>query len=82
MPRHRSDHSFLAGANRSLEDNLTRNESTIFTSYGLIGSILVFGGAGLLLDHFMGTSPWLLLMGLAIGLVAGFAGLYRLMHKS
>ena len=81
MPRMRSDRDFLAGANRSMEDNLTRDEPAIFTSYGLIGSILFFGGAGLLLDHLMGTSPWLLLAGVAIGCVAGFLGLYRLLHR-
>ncbi len=30
----------MADANESMERNLTRNESTIFASYGLVGAIL------------------------------------------
>ena len=64
-----------ARAVESLQNNLQRAEPTILVSYGLIGAILFLGGAGYLADRWLGTSPWLLLSGLVVSLVAG---LYRL----
>jgi ATP synthase protein I len=34
-------------------------------------------GAGYYLDHWLGTSPWLLLLGLGFGIAAGFVLLFR-----
>jgi ATP synthase protein I len=76
-----SGNRFLARANESMQRNLTRNESTILASYRLIGAILFLGGAGYMLDRWMGTAPWLLLSGLAIGITVGFFGLYRLVRR-
>jgi F0F1-type ATP synthase assembly protein I len=64
-------------ANRALQDNLDRNESRIFASYGLIGAILLLGGVGFALDRWAGTSPWFLLIGLAGGIACGFLQLVR-----
>jgi F0F1-type ATP synthase assembly protein I len=77
MPKDR----FLAGANESLERNLNRNETTIFASYRLIGAILFFGGAGYLLDRSLETGPWLLLVGLLIGVSVGLVGIARLIRR-
>jgi F0F1-type ATP synthase assembly protein I len=67
----------IAGANESMENNLTRNESSIFASYGLVGAILLFGTAGYLFDVWLNSGPWLLVCGLMTGLAFGFAGLAR-----
>ena len=67
----------LAGANESMENNLTRNESSIFASYGLVGAILLFGTFGYLLDRWLDSGPWLLVCGLLTGLAFGFIGLIR-----
>lgn len=67
----------MADANESMERNLTRNESTIFASYGLVGAILLFAAAGYLLDDWLDSSPWLLLGGLLTGMAVGFVGLVR-----
>lgn len=72
----------LAGANESMQENLTRSEPTILASYGLIGAILFFGGAGYVLDRWMGSAPWLLLTGFGVGLIVGFVRLYRRARRS
>lgn len=40
--------------------------------YTMSGAILLLGGLGYALDEWWGTSPWLLLGGLLLGLVVGF----------
>ena len=69
--------STSAGANRALQDNLDRNEPRIVASYGLIGAILLLGGVGFAIDRWAGTSPWVLLIGLAAGILLGFVQLQR-----
>ena len=71
----------MADANESMERNRTRNESTIFASYGLVGAILLFGAAGYLLDRWLDTSPWLLFVGLLTALATGFFGLLRAVRR-
>lgn len=41
------------------------------------GAILIFLFAGRWLDEKLGTEPWLLLLGVLVGAVAGFISLYR-----
>jgi ATP synthase protein I len=41
------------------------------------GAILVFLFVGRWLDSKLGTEPWLLLIGVMVGAVAGFVSLYR-----
>jgi F0F1-type ATP synthase assembly protein I len=73
MNRHLPDHgSPSAEANRALQENLDRNQTGIFASYALIGAIVLFGGAGFLIDRWAGTSPWFLLLGLGAGMLIGF----------
>lgn len=81
MPSSSSGDRFLGGANQSMGDNLSRNERTVFTSYRLVGALLLFGGAGWLLDRSMDTAPWLLLTGILVGILVGFVGLYRLVRR-
>ena len=71
----------IADANESMERNLIRNESTIFASYGLVGGILLFGAAGYLLDRWLDTSPWLLLIGALTAIAIGFFGLLRAVRR-
>lgn len=41
-------------------------------SYSLIGAIMLMGGIGYAVDHWRGSSPWGLLIGLVLGLIVGF----------
>ena len=50
-------------------------------SYTLIGSILLLGGIGYLVDQWRGTSPWLVLAGLLLGIVVGFYELSKAVWK-
>jgi F0F1-type ATP synthase assembly protein I len=75
------DRRYLARSIRALQGNLDRGEPAIFASYGLIGAILLLGGAGYLLDRWLDTSPWFLLAGLLAGLVVGFYGLVRVLWQ-
>jgi F0F1-type ATP synthase assembly protein I len=56
-------------------------EETMAVSYGIIGGIVLFGTAGYLLDAWLRTSPWLLILGLVVGVAAGLFGLSRLIRE-
>jgi ATP synthase protein I len=47
--------------------------------FTLAGPIIITALAGILLDHWLGTAPWLLLILLALGFVAGLRELNRRM---
>jgi len=55
-----------------------------FSSLGieLIISVLIGAGAGYLLDRWLGTKPWLMVVGFAFGAIAGFRDAYRLIVKA
>lgn len=46
----------------------------IATVIGLVG--------GYYADRWLGTSPWLLLLGLALGIAAGFVNLFRSVNRA
>jgi F0F1-type ATP synthase assembly protein I len=62
----------LARAARSLQDNASRSGPIAAASYTLVGGIVLLGGLGYYLDGRWGTAPWLLITGLALGIVVGF----------
>jgi ATP synthase protein I len=39
-------------------------------------------GGGYYADRLLGTSPWLLLLGLALGIAAGFVNLFRSVNRA
>lgn len=55
-----------------LQRNLERAGPAAAASYSLIGAILLFGALGYGVDRWLGTAPWGLAGGLALGLVTGF----------
>jgi F0F1-type ATP synthase assembly protein I len=81
MPKRQVSNRFIAGANKSMEEILTRNERSIFASYRLVGAILLFGAAGYLLDSWLMTTPGLLVLGLLTGVTVGFLGLFRVVRR-
>jgi hypothetical protein len=56
----------------SMQSNLNRGGPAIVASYGLIGAIMLLGGAGWAADRYLGTGPWCLLTGLITGVGIGF----------
>lgn len=47
----------------------------------LFASVASLTGAGWLLDRWLGTKPWLLVVGIVLGAVAGFYQFFRLSSK-
>ena len=74
--------SFLARSLQHLQDNFRRAGPAATASYTLIGSIILLGGGGALLDRWQDSAPWGLLVGLLLGLVVGFYELAKTVWKS
>ena len=47
----------------------------------LVLSTLIGGGIGYALDRWLGTSPWLLIVFLCLGMVAGFVEMLRMISR-
>lgn len=45
----------------------------------LVATLIVGGGIGLLLDRWLGTTPWLMLVFFILGAAAGMLNIYRVM---
>lgn len=56
----------------ALNETVQKGGPAAAASYALIGAILLFGAVGYGLDEWLGTSPWGLIGGLAVGLAVGF----------
>ena len=67
----------LKRATKALQDNISHSGSAVGASYTLVGAILVCGGLGYLADQWRGTSPWLTVSGLILGIVVGFYELIK-----
>jgi len=62
---------------KSLQDNASNAGAAAGASYTLIGSIIVLGGLGYLVDKWQGSAPWGLMVGLALGIIVGFYELVK-----
>jgi F0F1-type ATP synthase assembly protein I len=72
---------FLARSLKYLQENIRRSGPAAAASYTLIGAIVLLGGLGYALDAWWGTSPWLLLSGLLMGIIVGFYELAKTMWR-
>jgi F0F1-type ATP synthase assembly protein I len=68
----------IARATQALQENVARSGPVAGASYTLIGAILLLGGLGYVLDGRWGTAPWLLVLGLTLGIVIGFYELIKI----
>ncbi|MBF0214573.1 MAG: AtpZ/AtpI family protein [Magnetococcales bacterium] len=48
----------------------------------LVSAVFVGGGMGYILDYWLDTKPWLMLVFFIFGLAAGFRDMYRFAMKS
>src|SRR5256885_14085247 len=62
---------FLTRSTRALQHNAEQAGPAAGASYTLIGAIILLGGIGYAVDRWLGTSPWVLLGGLVVGIVVG-----------
>ncbi|MEX2503932.1 MAG: AtpZ/AtpI family protein [Egicoccus sp.] len=67
----------VAGSNHVLDDSFRRSlrgvDHANVMSVELISAVLLWAGLGWLVDRWLGTPPWFLVIG---GLIGNFAGLY------
>ena len=47
----------------------------------LVSALAVGGGLGYLADWYFGTSPWLIVVGLFLGMSAGLLNVYRMVSR-
>jgi len=66
MPRRTLERSV-----RAFQENLQRAGPAAAASYTMIGSIVLLGGLGYLVDSRWHSSPWGVLVGLLCGVAAG-----------
>lgn len=66
---------------KSLQDNASNAGAAAGASYTLVGGIIVLGGLGYVVDKWQGTSPWGLIIGLALGIIVGFYDLVKTAAK-
>ena len=71
MGKKQSSFSYKLSA-ESLQDNVQRAGPAAGSSYTLIGAIILLGGIGYGVDHWRGTAPWGLFVGLLLGVIVGF----------
>ena len=62
----------LIFAGGSMQVNPHREDSVAFWSLSIVGAMLLLDLAGYFFDHRLGTSPWFLLAGYALGLCVVF----------
>ena len=51
-------------------------------AFGFVGCVLAFFGAGRLLDGWLGTEPWLQVVGSIVGWVLGVVVVYYMSQRS
>ena len=74
----KKDQSFSIGRSmKTFQENVGRAGPAAGASYTLIGAILVLGGLGYGIDHWMGTAPWGVAIGLFLGMIVGFYELIK-----
>ena len=64
-------------AAKAFQANVASAGPAAAASYTLVGGIILLGGIGYAFDRWRGTSPWGLVVGLALGIVVGFYELIR-----
>jgi F0F1-type ATP synthase assembly protein I len=72
---------FLARSAKSLQTNAEQAGPAAGASYTLIGAIILLGGIGYAVDHWLGTSPWFLVGGLLLGIIVGMYELAKTVWK-
>jgi len=77
----RDSEALLQRATKSFQENVTQAAPLAAASYALIGAIIVLGLIGYAADYWLGASPWLLLVGLLLGVIVGFYELAKVVFK-
>jgi ATP synthase protein I len=73
--------SFLQKATGAFQENVTEAAPVAAAGYTLIGAIIFLGLIGYFVDRWLHTSPWLLIVGLLLGVIVGFYELAKVAFK-
>jgi F0F1-type ATP synthase assembly protein I len=73
----RDRRTFLERSLRAFNADMVQAGPAAMAGYTLIGAILGLGAVGYGLDAWLGTRPWGLIGGLALGIVVGFYELVK-----
>ena len=76
-----TDENPSAKSKKSWQSDLAKSSPSLGFGIQLAGSILFYVLAGYLLDRWMDTAPWFILIGSAIGMIAFFVQLARLSKR-
>jgi len=68
-----------AGRSRPAADTRSGLAFAMRIGVELVATLIVGGGIGLLLDRWLGTTPWLMLVFFILGAAAGLVNIYRVM---
>jgi F0F1-type ATP synthase assembly protein I len=71
----------VAKSIRAVQDTVRSAGPAAGAGYTLIGALLLLGAIGYGLDRWLGTSPWCLLAGMLLGMVAGFYELIKITRR-
>jgi F0F1-type ATP synthase assembly protein I len=61
----------------SLAEGYRKASPYIAASTSLVAAVGVFTGLGIWLDRKLGTTPWLTLVGVVVGMTGGFISFFR-----
>ncbi len=75
----RNEADVFAGRNRGGKDARSGVGFAFRIGVELVASLIVGGGIGFMLDRWLGTGPWLLVVFFLLGATAGFMNVYRVM---
>ncbi len=67
-----NNEDYLARSFQYLQKIIKDSSPAASASYTLIGGVLIMGLLGYFLDNWLGTKPWLMLIGFLMGLFTGF----------
>ena len=72
---------FIRKALNEFQRILRKSAPAANASYSLIGSLIIFSMGGYFLDNYLSSFPTFMILGIALGLVVGFYGLYKFINK-
>jgi F0F1-type ATP synthase assembly protein I len=75
------DDDFIRKSLNEFQRILRTSAPAASASYSLIGSLIIFSLAGYFLDSYLLSFPLFLVLGLLLGIVVGFYGLYKFISK-
>lgn len=69
---------FIADSFQYFQKIIRESGPAAGASYTLVGSVILLGGIGYILDKWLNTAPYLLLGGLLLGMIVGFYELAKI----